>query len=69
MGEANFALERQLVSDIVDRFAIGPDATQVAVISFSGFAVVNFDLNDFTNRSDVQEAVSQVQYYDIAGNW
>lgn len=69
MGEDNFALERQLVSDIVNRFDIGPTATQVAVISYSGFAVVNFHLNNFTNRTDVQEAISQVEYFDIEGNY
>lgn len=67
MGEDNFELERQLVADIVDRFEIGPDATQLAVISYSGFAVINFHLNDFTNRSDVQQAVSEVEYFDIEG--
>ena len=67
MGRKNFELEKQLVSDIVDRFSIGPNATQVAVISYSGFAVINFHLNDFPTRAAVQGATSQVEYFDIPG--
>ena len=55
------------MTDIVTRFRIGSDATQVSVISYSGFAVVNFLLKDFTNRSDVLQAVSEVEYFDIPG--
>ena len=67
MGPVNFKLEKKLVSDIVDRFSIGPGGTQVAVISYSGFAVVNFQLNNFTTRDQIHSAVQQVQYFDIPG--
>lgn len=67
VGEVNFDLERNLVANVVGRFEIGPNATQVAVISYSGFAVVNFQLNNLTNRDSVLQAVSQVQYFDIPG--
>ncbi len=50
---------------------MGPDATQVSVVSYSGFARVNFQLNSFATREEVQEAVAAVEYFDIAGkyNW
>ena len=67
MGEQNFDLERQLVSEIVDRFSVGPDATQVAVVSYSGFAVVNFPLNNFTRREDLQRDIAAIPYFDIPG--
>ena len=67
IGEKEFELESQLVSDIVDRFNIGPDATQVAVVSYSGFARVNFRLNNFTSREELQSAIEAVEYFDIAG--
>ena len=69
VGERNFDLELQLVRDIVNRFEIGPNATQVAVVSYSGFARVNFRFNDFTNRADVQQAVTEVEYFDIEGEY
>ena len=67
VGQRNFDLEKQLVSDIVDRFSIGSNATQVAVISYSGFARINFRLDNFTTRQAVQQAVDAVEYFDIAG--
>lgn len=69
VGETNFRLERDFVSNIVLRFEVGPEATQVAVISYSGFAVVNFQLNNFTTQEDVLQAVSEVKYFDIEGEW
>ena len=67
VGESNFALERELVLNVVQRFSIGSDATQVAVISYSGFATINFQLDNFTNSSDLQQAISEVEYFDIPG--
>ena len=67
VGEANFALERELVSSVVQRFDVGLDATRVAVISFSGFAVINFNLGNFSTQEDVLQAVSEVEYFDIPG--
>ena len=60
MGQANFELEKRLVNDTIQKLTIGPSATQVAVISYSGFAVVNFRLDNFTTRERVQQAVSEV---------
>ena len=65
----NFALERQLVSEIVDRFSVGPDATQVAVVTYSGFARVDFLFNNFTSREEVQSAIAAVEYFDVQGKW
>ena len=63
----NFELERQLVSNVVERFRVGPDATQVGVVSYSGLARVNFRLNNFTTRVEVQRATAAVEYFDIPG--
>ena len=67
MGRKNFELEKDLVANIVDRFSIGPQATQVAVISYSGFAVVNFNLSRHTTRDEILMAVEDVRYFNIPG--
>ena len=67
MGQANFELEKRLVNDTIQKLTIGPSATQVAVISYSGFAVVNFRLDNFTTRERVQQAVSEVKYFNVPG--
>ena len=64
----NFELERNLVSEVVRLFDIGPNGTQIAVITYSGFAVVNFRLNDHTNQTSVLQAVSEVEYFDLPGS-
>ena len=67
VGKRNFGLEKDLVGNIVDRFSVGPEATQVAVISYSGFAVINFLLDNFKTNEDIQTAVDNVQYFNIPG--
>ena len=67
VGPVNFKLEKKLVGDTIVRFSVGPGGTHVAVISYSGFAVINFQLNNFTTRDQIQSAVQQVQYFDIPG--
>ena len=60
-------MEKTLVSNVVQRFQIGTDATQVAVISYSGFATINFQLDNFTNSTELQQAVAELEYFDIPG--
>lgn len=67
MGEVNFEFEKDLVSNIVERFSVGPKATQVAVISYSGIAVIDFHLNSFTTQETIQTAVENVEYSNIPG--
>ncbi len=67
VGTKNFELEKRLVNDTVSRFTVGPEGTQVAVVSYSGFAIINFHFNNFTTREEVQTAVDNVQFFDVAG--
>ena len=67
VGPTNFELEKKLVNDLVERFAVGEMATQVAVVSYSGIANVNFHLNNFTTRAEVQSAVQSVPFCDKPG--
>ena len=55
------------MNDLVERFAVGEMATQVAVVSYSGIANVNFHLNNFTTRAEVQSAVQSVPFCDKPG--
>ena len=51
--------------EVTNTFTIGPDDTRVANIAYSGFARISFFFNTTRNRSEVVEALSQVQYFNI----
>ena len=56
----NFQLVRNFLGQVVERFVIGPQATRVAVITYSNTAVVNFDFQNFMTREEVLEAVQSL---------
>jgi len=69
-SEWNYAL--QYLADISARFEIGPEKTQIAVVSFSDRAYVEFYLNNYTNQSSVADAIENIKnrnvrrYYNFA---
>lgn len=65
VGEENFELEKQLVADIAARFAIRPNATQVAVVSYSGLVTIDFNLTQFITGEEVQQAIPDVEYINV----
>ena len=55
---------KEFVIDITDGLDIGPNDTQVAVISYSDFARTEFHLDQYDNKDAIHEAVSSIIYMD-----
>ena len=58
----NFESIKEFVIDITDGLDIGPNDTQVAVISYSDFARTEFHLDQYDNKDALHEAVSSIIY-------
>ena len=68
VGSSNFALVRNFVADVVvDTFEIGPDETQVGVITFSGIARTIFQLNAHSTTSTLLQAIQDIPFMDDPG--
>ena len=57
----------QFIIDFISNFQVGPNDTQVGVIVFSGTAWVEFFLNFYSTRSEVENAVQNMHY--PGGRW
>ena len=62
VGTRNFELVKDFISEVVERFAIGPQETRVAVVTYSDTAVVNFGFQNFMSREEVLDAVQSLTY-------
>ena len=60
LSEWNYAL--QYLVDISARFEIGPEKTQIGVVSFSNRTYVEFYLNDYTDQESVADAIENISY-------
>ena len=67
VGSGNFALVRNFVADVIDTFEIGPDETQVGVITFSGIARTIFQLNAHSTTSTLLQAIQDIPFMDDPG--
>ena len=68
VGEENFGLQLQLVSNAISKLAIGAEATRVAILTYSSEVIEHFGFNTFSACSDVQEALDYlagIGMYDI----
>ncbi|XP_046370521.2 collagen alpha-4(VI) chain-like isoform X2 [Haliotis rufescens] len=61
-GATNFKDQLTFVSNIVDKFDIGPDKVQVSVATFETTVNNAFWLDDYTNKADVLNAIKKIQY-------
>ena len=62
VGSVNFERMKQTIEDIVSQLTIAPNATRVAVVVFSGSASLIFNLNRYTDKPTLIEAIRDVQY-------
>ena len=64
IGSSNFQTVRQFVLDFVQGLEIGPNDNQVGVIRFSSSNLVDviFNLNTYSSKNDVLNAVSNIAY-------
>ena len=62
IGSSNFERMKQTLVDIVSELSIGPDTTRVAVVVFSSSANLIFNLNRYTDKETLIEAIRDIQY-------
>ena len=62
VGFSNYQLMKQFVYDTVNNFDIGPDDTQVGVISFSSSATARFYLNTYHDKAALLTAINNLPY-------
>ena len=62
VGSSNYQLMKQFVYDTVNEFDIGPDDTQVGVISYSSSARARFYLNSYHDKSSLLTAINNLPY-------
>ncbi|KAK3739519.1 hypothetical protein QZH41_016191, partial [Actinostola sp. cb2023] len=62
VGRDNFDKIKTFVKHVIDFFNIGPKGTHVAVVTYSTFAVVEFQLNTHTTKTALKKAVNQIYY-------
>ena len=64
VGRDNFPLITEFVGDLVIRkeTEIGPDDVQVGCVLYNHFVFKQFDLNKYSNRMSLQNAISAIEY-------
>lgn len=62
IGNSNFERVKGTVESIASSLTIGPDKTRVAVMVFSGLVNLTFNLNRYTEKDSLIEAIRNVEY-------
>lgn len=65
VGEFNFTVEKQFAVNITNAFNIGPDATQVGAVAFSGITFHTIPLDSLTSNQAVRDGIINIPYNDI----
>ena len=63
VGPANSRISLNFISSVIDFFNIGKNDTQVGLVTYSTFAQVRFDLDDFHSKMQIQQAIRNVPYF------
>ncbi|XP_078407822.1 collagen alpha-3(VI) chain-like [Cetorhinus maximus] len=61
VGAQNFLRIREFILKIVNKFQIGPNAVQVAVVQYSEDSSTEFSLNNYTSKNNLQENVKALR--------
>ena len=64
VGRLNFSLTLEFVANISQAFTIGPQDTQVSVVSFNRFPNISFFFDTYSNISSLIGGIQQVPYLD-----
>ncbi|ELT91892.1 hypothetical protein CAPTEDRAFT_143702, partial [Capitella teleta] len=62
VGKKNFGKIKEFLSNVVDRFDIGPQNTRIAVIQYSTDSVIEFDFDDYKTKEEVMDAIEGIEY-------
>lgn len=65
VGRSNFQRELDFAIQVTETFNVGPDETRIASIAYSGFARIPFFFDTFTNRTDVTDALGEIEYMNV----
>ena len=58
----NFQVLKDFVINMLDRIDVGPDSNRVASVEFSNFANIDFYLDAFQTREDIQAKINTTNY-------
>ncbi|XP_062581120.1 collagen alpha-4(VI) chain-like [Saccostrea cucullata] len=61
-GQTNFNKQLKFVEDFVNQFSVGPDATQISVVTFATTVHNAFSLNAHSTKPSVISAIQSVSY-------
>ena len=53
---------KEFLVNIVEDLEVWNDKIRIAAVSFSDEAVLEFDLNDYNTKQDIQAAIRNIQY-------
>ena len=62
LGDARFALMKIFLSELINSLDVDPDSSNIAMVSFSDDATVEFHLDAFETRAEIQQAIDAVPY-------
>lgn len=62
VGSSNFLKSKNFVKDVIAHFEIGPQATQVGIVTFSSYPNFFFPLNRYQDKTSLLNAVSNLAY-------
>ncbi|XP_033755763.1 cartilage matrix protein-like [Pecten maximus] len=65
VGSANYQKMLQFVQNMVQGFTIGPNETEIAVVTFSNKPKLEFHLNKYHDKQSIVNAISNIGY--VAG--
>ncbi|ELT92983.1 hypothetical protein CAPTEDRAFT_220507 [Capitella teleta] len=68
VGDSNWKLVLQFVQNVVDNLDIGSHATRVGAITYGNRATVNFYLDDYSNKEDINAALGAIRWKDQETN-
>jgi hypothetical protein len=66
IGKNNHQLALQFLKKVVEFYTVGPNLTQIGLVTYSTNARVRFDLNDFHTKKDILDRISNIRY---PGGW
>lgn len=64
----NWQLQLDFLSQLIDLFIIGPDATKVGAVVFSEEVNLAFSLDTYTDAQSVKKAINELAYFGLTTN-
>lgn len=62
IGNRNFQTMLGFVKNVTDKFVIGPQAVEVAVVTFDSYASTAFGFGSYTSHANLHRAIDDVSY-------